>query len=80
MYTGPKDTSYFNILSTPAYKKVMENNINMDVSFNEWDVSLEKTLTQPKSALLASSWYENHCQVKLDFKYRHILTSMPFFI
>ena len=51
----------------------MENNINLDVSFNEWDVSLEKTLTQPKSALFSSSYYENHCQVKLDFKYRHTL-------
>ena len=65
LYTGPKEEWGFNVLSSPAYKKVMENNVELDVSFNDWDISTEKTLTEPKSALF--DWSDNKdCQVKFD--------------
>ena len=67
LYTGPKDTHVFNVLSSPVYKKVMENNVNLEFSFNDWDVSKEKTLKEPKRAYLSDSEssirYEYKCQV-----------------
>ena len=33
----------------------MENNVNLKLSFNDWDVSKEKTLREPKSAYFADT-------------------------
>ena len=33
----------------------MENNVNLELSFNDWDVSKEKTLREPKSAYFADT-------------------------
>ena len=55
IYTGPKDDYIFGILSKPVYKKLMENNVNLELSFNDWDVSKEKTLSEPKSAYFADT-------------------------
>ena len=55
IYTGPKDDYIFGILSKPVYKKLMENNVNLELSFNDWDVSKEKTLREPKSAYFADT-------------------------
>ena len=49
LYTGPKG-SMFPILSSPAYKKVMEKNVNLELSFNDKSTSMEKTLKEPKKA------------------------------
>ena len=71
LYTGPKDQYTFNVLSSPAYTKVMDNNVDLDLSFNSWSKSMKKTLKEPKRALFTNtkrvSRYPNfHCQVKLN--------------
>ena len=33
----------------------MKNNVDMELSFNNWDVSKEKTLTEPLSAYFADT-------------------------
>ena len=53
LYTGPKDTYRLEVLSSPAYKKVMEKNVNLELSFNDWSISEEKTLKEPKRAYFA---------------------------
>ena len=67
LYTGPKDFYVFNVLSGPAYKKVMENNVDLELSFNDWDVSKEKTLKEPKRAYFShsESTAKSNCQVNL---------------
>ena len=67
LYTGPKDQYVFNVLSGPAYKKVMENNVDLEISFNDWDVSKEKTLKEPKRAYFSHSQSraKSNCQVNL---------------
>ena len=50
LFTGPKDSSIFDILSTTPYKSVMENNVDLDLSFNSDDMGIEKTLEEPKRA------------------------------
>ena len=46
LYTGPKDWSYYNTLSSAqAYEKVRNNNVDLELSFNSWDISIQKTLT-----------------------------------
>ena len=65
MYTGKKDSFVFNVLSSPAYKKVMENNIDMKNSFNDFYISYERTLKESKAALFGHSYSEakSDCQV-----------------
>ena len=50
MFTGPKDRSMFEILSSAPYKSVMANNVDLDLSFNSREKSVEKTLEEPKRA------------------------------
>ena len=58
MYTSPKDWSYYDKLSsTQAYEKLMKNNVNQELSFNSWDMSIEKTLNTSKSAIFADSTF-----------------------
>ena len=70
LYTGPKDSYIFNVLSSPAFKKLMENNVDLELSFNDWDVSKEKTLKEPKRAYFSDSKssirYKYKCQVNYD--------------
>ena len=71
LYTGQKHKYVFNVLYTSAYKKVMDNNIDLGRSFNPWGKSMKKTLKEPKRALFTNtkrvSKYPNfHCQVKLN--------------
>ena len=54
LYTGPKDTSIFNHLVTEPYKNIMKNNINMEDSFNSIEISIQKVLNEPNTALF---WY-----------------------
>ena len=69
LYTGPKDDYVFNVLSSPAYKKVMENNIDLENSFNDYDISIEKTLKEAKKALFSHSYSSanSDCQVNFDY-------------
>ena len=54
LYTGPKDSSIFNHLVTEPYKNIMKNNINMEDSFNSIEISIQKVLNEPNTALF---WY-----------------------
>ena len=65
LYTGPKDSSRFNILSsTQAYEKVMKNNVDLELSFNSWDTSIQKTLNTSKSAIFADSQFLDWPELK----------------
>ena len=56
LYSGPKDWYHYNILlSTQAYEKVVKNNVDMELSFNSWDISIQKALNTSKSAIFADS-------------------------
>ena len=56
MYTAPKDIAYYNTLtSVQAYERVMKNNLDLESSFNSWDISIQNTLDKPKSAIFADS-------------------------
>ena len=58
MYTGPKDWAGFTILSsTRAYGKIMKNNVDLELSPNPMDISIDKTLNTSKSAIFASSTF-----------------------
>ena len=63
MFTGPKDSSIFDILSTTPYKSVMANNVDLDLSFNYDDKGIEKTLEEPKRAFFSFD-------VNVDPKYK----------
>ena len=65
MLTGPKDHSIFNVLSSAPYKSVMENNVDLDLSFDSVDNSIEKTLAEPKQVFFH---YERY--VELNPKYK----------
>ena len=44
----------------------MGNNVK-DISFNNWDISKEKTLKEPKTALFSNAMIvSNQCQVNLN--------------
>ena len=47
----------------------MENNIDKENSFNDWEVSREKTLKEPKAAFFGTSYSKekSDCQVNNDF-------------
>ena len=49
----PKDTAIFNYLETEPYKTKMKNNINMEDSFNSIEVSIQRVLNEPNTALFA---------------------------
>ena len=56
MYTAPKDWVFYDTLSsTKAYEKIMQNNVDLELSFNSWDTSVEKALNTSKSAIFADS-------------------------
>ena len=55
--------------SSPAYKKVMENNVKLDLSFNDRDISVEKTLSGTKTAYFEHDGNRDPCKVNLDSIY-----------
>ena len=56
LYSSPKSWAFYNtLLSTQAYEKVMKNNVDLELSFNSWDISIEKALNTSKSALFVDS-------------------------
>ena len=75
LYTGPKDEYTFNVLSGPAYKNVMENNVNLKFSFNEWDVSKERALKEPKKAYFSNS--ESSINYKPKYKCKVNFNQVP---
>ena len=45
---------FYTILQhNPVYKKVFENNVNTNISFNSFKINIEKTINTPKCALFA---------------------------
>ena len=55
LYTGPKDEAVFNILAQSVYKNVMENNIDLKSTFNQWEISKKRTLTESRSAYFSDT-------------------------
>ena len=53
LYTGSKTSALADaILNSIVYKDVLENNVNIDESYNDMPtISMEKTLTTPNTAL-----------------------------
>ena len=51
----------------------MKNNVDPELSFNAWDISIEKTLKKSKSAIFAASgfleWHEFNQMVSYKSKY-----------
>ena len=59
------DSSRFNILSSSqVYEKVMNNNVDLELSFHSWDTSIEKTLNTSKSAIFADSQFLDWPELK----------------
>ena len=64
MYTGPKDeAAYSTLSSTQEYEKIMKNNVDLELSFNSWDITIQKTLNISKSAFFADSAFLEWGQV-----------------
>ena len=64
LYTAPKYYSYYNTLSsTQAYERVMKSNVDLGLSFNSWDISIEKTLNTSKSAIFTDSSFLDWIQL-----------------
>ena len=64
LYSSPKDWSFYNTLtSTQAYEKVLKNNVDLELSFNSWDISIQKTLNTSKSAIFANSLFLDWSQI-----------------
>ena len=64
MYSSPKDWGFYTTLSsTQVYEKVMEKNVDLELSFNPWDISVQKMLNTSKSALFADSGFFDWGQV-----------------
>ena len=58
LYTSPKGWAYYSILSsTQTYEKIMKNNVDLETSFNSWDITIKKALTSSKSAIFADSTF-----------------------
>ena len=65
LYTPPKNWGLFNRLSSmQAYEKIMQNNVDLELSPNPLDISIQKTLNTSRSAIFISSsffvWGEHY--------------------
>ena len=49
----------------------MENNVDLELSFNDWRISRQKTLKEPRKAYFDSfpEQYKQRCKVRLKFWY-----------
>ena len=54
LYTGPKDSAIFNLLASEPYKNIMIKNIIIEESFHSTEISIQKVLNEPNTALF---WY-----------------------
>ena len=60
LFTGPQDAAYYNILSsTQAYKNIMKNNVDQELSFNSWKITIQKFFNTSKSAIFADSAFSD---------------------
>ena len=70
LYTGSKDSYRFQVLSSQAYRKVMEKNVNLELSFNDdHSISIEKTLKEPKRAYFAEFDKAKHAKDQVILKF-----------
>ena len=89
MLTGQKDSSIFDILSSKPYKSVMANNVDLDLSFDYDERSIQKTLAQPKRAFFSFEanvdpkykcmvWTQNYkIQLKHSLLFYHLNQFFP---
>ena len=65
IYTGPKDSALYGVLTSGPYKIVMENNIDFETSFNNWEKNMKITLSEPNAAYFdTKSYVLNHKKFK----------------
>ena len=56
LYTAPKHYSIStNILTSKLYENILNNNIDPSTSYNPVETSIQKVLTEPKTALIMFS-------------------------
>ena len=59
--------AFYSILQhNPVYKKVFEHNVNSNISFDSFEINIEKTMNTPKCALFAPDTFEYEYDKKLS--------------
>ena len=75
LYAGDRsELSGKTLLTSAIYRDVIKNNVDLDTSFNRIDISVEKTLNEPNTALFYDHHYvqgtsKHKCKVKFLLLY-----------
>ena len=78
LYSGAKDTSVSTALYSPAFEKVLKNNVN-DKTFGDWIENMEKTVQEPNRAFFQmKSVVQNNeaYKCKVNMKYEKKFTTI----
>ena len=71
LYTTSKQGSFAQtLLNSPMYKDVVKNNVDMDTSFGKMKRAINKTLTEPSTAIFYEEQYVKNKMLKYDCKYK----------
>ena len=71
LYTTSKQGSFAQtLLNSPMYKDVVKNNVDMDTSFGKMKIAINKTLTEPSTAIFYEEQYVKNKMLKYDCKYK----------
>ena len=77
LYTEPKSGAISALLNSPIYRDVLINKLDSDATFNDLDISIEKTLNEPNAALFYEESYvknlvkKSHCKTQVHEIYRN---------
>ena len=82
LYTAIRGGAVSEIVLSDAYKDVLENNIDMETSFNQLELSIEEVLRQPNRALFYTmatiqNMKKYGCQVNIESI--HLLFSILYY-
>ena len=84
LYAGDRsELSGKTLLTSAIYTDVIKNNVDLDTSFNRIDISIEKTLNEPNTALFYDHHYlqgfsKHKCKVKCKLIYSFIIIHVFF--
>ena len=71
LYTTSKQGSFAQtLLNSPMYKDVVKNNVDMDTSFGKMKIAINKTLTEPNTAIFYEEQYVKNKMLKYDCKHK----------
>ena len=80
LYSGAKDTSVSTALYSPAFEKVLKNNVN-DKTFGDWIENMEKTVQEPNRAFFQmKSVVQNNEAYKCKVNMKHEKKILYYFI